>query len=415
MACYINNNLKVGVYLNNKQISETNKITIGLFIDTFFPMIDGVTIVVDNYAKRLTKYANVIVFAPEYPKAQYDDSKFLYKVVRCKSVKMPIIDYSLPMPKIDKKFMHELNNTKLDIVHIHSPFTIGKIGVEYAKKNNVPAIATMHSQYKKDFLRAVKFEPLANLLTKVIIRQYNKCDECWAVNSEIAKIYYEEYKYKKLPKVMGNATDMKLVENMEQAKKLINEKYNISPDEEVFLFVGRINNLKNVFLIANSLKILKEKYNPKFKMLFVGSGQDEDELKSIIDKNNMNQDIIMCGKISDRELLANIYARADLFLFPSLYDASSIVQIEAASQKTPTLFVEGAATTATITENVNGFICKNNENDFAEKINEIITNEKLYKDVSENAYKDIYVNWDSQVKKVFDAYIEIIENQNSKQ
>lgn len=408
MACYINNNLKVGVYLNNKQISETNKITIGLFIDTFFPMIDGVTMVVDNYAKRLTKYANVIVFAPEYPKAQYDDSKFLYKVVRCKSVKMPIIDYSLPMPKIDKKFMHELNNTKLDIVHIHSPFTIGKIGVEYAKKNNVPAIATMHSQYKKDFLRAVKFEPLANLLTKVIIRQYNKCDECWAVNSEIAKIYYEEYKYKKLPKVMWNATDMKLVEKMEQAKKLINEKYNISPDEKVFLFVGRINNLKNVFLIANSLKILKEKYNPKFKMLFVGSGQDEDELKSIIDKNNMNQDIIMCGKISDRELLANIYARADLFLFPSLYDASSIVQIEAASQKTPTLFVEGAATTATITENVNGFISQNNEEDFAEKINEIINNKALYDSVCENVYKDIYINWDSQVSKVFDSYMEII-------
>ncbi len=389
-------------------LSNTNKITIGLFIDTFFPMIDGVTMVVDNYAKRLTKYANVIVFAPEYPKAQYDDSKFLYKVVRCKSVKMPIIDYSLPMPKIDKKFMHELNNTKLDIVHIHSPFTIGKIGVEYAKKNNVPAIATMHSQYKKDFLRAVKFEPLANLLTKVIIRQYNKCDECWAVNSEIAKIYYEEYKYKKLPKVMGNATDMKLVENMEQAKKLINEKYNISPDEKVFLFVGRINNLKNVFLIANSLKILKEKYNPKFKMLFVGSGQDEDELKSIIDKNKMNQDIIMCGKISDRELLANIYARADLFLFPSLYDASSIVQIEAASQKTPTLFVEGAATTATITENVNGFISQNNEEDFAEKINEIINNKALYDSVCENVYKDIYINWDSQVSKVFDSYMEII-------
>lgn len=394
--------------MNNKQISETNKITIGLFIDTFFPMIDGVTMVVDNYAKRLTKYANVIVFAPEYPKAQYDDSKFLYKVVRCKSVKMPIIDYSLPMPKIDKEFMHELNNTKLDIVHIHSPFTIGKIGVEYAKKNNVPAIATMHSQYKKDFLRAVKFEPLANLLTRVIIRQYNKCDECWAVNSEIAKIYYEEYKYKKLPKVMGNATDMKLVENMEQAKKLINEKYNISPDEKVFLFVGRINNLKNVFLIANSLKILKEKYNPKFKMLFVGSGQDEDELKSIIDKNKMNQDIIMCGKISDRELLANIYARADLFLFPSLYDASSIVQIEAASQKTPTLFVEGAATTATITENVNGFISQNNEEDFAEKINEIINNKALYDSVCENVYKDIYINWDSQVSKVFDSYMEII-------
>ena len=38
--------------------------------------------------------------------------------------------------------------------------------------------------------------------------------------------------------------------------------------------------------------------------------------------------------VKDRELLASIYARADVFLFPSLYDGSSIVQIEAALQKT---------------------------------------------------------------------------------
>ena len=384
------------------------KITIGLFIDTFFPMIDGVTVVVDNYAKRLANYANVIVFAPGYKGKEFDDSKFTYKVVRCKSIKMPMNDYSLPAPKFDKKFMTELNNSKLDIVHIHSPFSIGKAGIEYAKKNNVPVIATMHSQYKKDFLRVVKFETFANILTRIIIRQYNRCDECWAVNGEVAKIYYKEYKCKELPKVMNNATDMKPVKDLESSRTLINQKYNISPDEKVFLFVGRINKLKNIYLIANSLKILKEKYNPKFKMLFVGSGQDEDTLKSIIKKNNMEKDIIMCGQIMDRELLASIYARADLFLFPSLYDASSIVQIEAASQKTPTLFVEGAATTATITENINGFICKNDENDFAEKINEIITNKDLYEDVCQNTYRDIYVNWDDKVKIVFDSYMDII-------
>ena len=41
-----------------------DKITIGIFIDTFFPMTDGVIMVVDNYARRLIKYANVIVFTP---------------------------------------------------------------------------------------------------------------------------------------------------------------------------------------------------------------------------------------------------------------------------------------------------------------------------------------------------------------
>ena len=41
------------------------KMTIGLFTDTFYPFADGVIMVVDNYARRLVKYADVTVFAPK--------------------------------------------------------------------------------------------------------------------------------------------------------------------------------------------------------------------------------------------------------------------------------------------------------------------------------------------------------------
>ena len=50
----------------------------------------------------------------------------------------------------------------------------------------------------------------------------------------------------------------------------------------------------------------------------------------------------MLVEISDRELLAKIYYRSDLFLFPSLVNNSSLVQKEAASQYTPTLFIENS-------------------------------------------------------------------------
>ena len=388
------------------------KLTIGLFIDTYYPMVDGVITVVDNYAKNLIKYANVIVFAPEVPGRKFDDSKLPYKVVRCKSIDMPVVDYAMPIPKLDKKFKKELKNTKLDIVHIHSPFMLGKLGINYAKKHNIPVVATMHSQFKQDFLRAVKNKAFANLLTKVVIKQFNRCTECWAVNSEVANIFYNDYKYREMPKVMNNATDMKLVDDMEEARKTINDRYFIDDDEKVFLFVGRINNLKNVFFIADSLKILKEKCDFKFKMLFVGRGQDEDKLRSVIKKNEMEKEIIMCDRVTDRELLAKFYARADLFLFPSLYDASSIVQIEAASQKTPTLFLEGAATADTITSGVNGYICEGDKEIFADKIIEILKDEKSYNKICENAYEQVYVNWESKIKEVYDRYLELIEEKN---
>ena len=92
------------------------KITIGIFIDTFFPMADGVIMVVHNYAKRLIKYANVVVFAPGYSGVEYDDSVFPYKVVRCYSLKTFFWDYSLPIPKLDRKFKKNIINFVVYII-----------------------------------------------------------------------------------------------------------------------------------------------------------------------------------------------------------------------------------------------------------------------------------------------------------
>ena len=389
-----------------------DKLTIGLFVDVFYPMTDGVVMVVDNYARRLSKYCNVIVFCPRYIGKEYDDTTFPYQVVRCRSLKVPLIDYSLPMPKIDPDFQKSLKKYNLDIVHIHSPFTIGEEGIKYAKNNNIPVIGTMHSQYKQDFKRAVKTDLLADTLTKRLIHVYNKCDECWAVNAEVARIFYEDYGYKEMPKVMNNATEMEPVEYIEEAKKLINEKYKLK-DEKVFIFVGRINALKNVFFIVESLKKVKElRPDLKFKMFFIGCGQDEEELTKLIKKYNLDNEVIMCGKITNRKLLADFYARSDLFLFPSLYDASSIVQIEAASQKTPVLFIKGAATASNVTNNVNGFISENDVLSYANSIIKIIDNKELLNEVSNNAYRDLYINWDDRIKEVYERYKTLIKKRN---
>ncbi len=387
-----------------------NKITIGLFNDSFFPMADGVLMVVDNYARRLSKYANVIVFVPRYLGKDFDDSSLPYKVVRCYSLKVPFLDYSLPMPKLDPKFMKELDKYKLDIVHIHSPFTMGMAGLSYAKKHHIPCVATMHTQFKQDIQRFVHNDTLATKLNNNLIRVFNKCDECWAVNEETARIFHEDYGYKTMPRIMDNATEMVPVKDTKKAIDYINHKYKIKRNEKVFLFVGRINLLKNIIFIADSLKAVKEK-NPKlkFKMLYVGSGQDSDKLVEHIKKIGLENDVIMCGRVMDRYELSCYYKRADLFLFPSVYDTSGIVRIEAASQSTPGLFLKDTATASTITENVNGFLSEYTVGAYSDKIIEIMNDKYLYDKVSKNAYIDLYKTWDEQVNEAYKIYLELIK------
>ena len=166
--------------------------------------------------------------------------------------------------------------------------------------------------------------------------------------------------------------------------------------------------------MKNVLKRLKEmNFGFKFKMFFIGSGLDEGILEERIKEKRLEQDVIMCGKITNRQELAYFYQRADLFLFPSVYDASSIVQIEAASQSTPTIFLKDTATASTVTDNINGFLSDYSIDAYAKKIIEVVENKKLYKMVSRNCHRDLYKNWEDIVKEAYSNYLDIIEKKKN--
>ena len=191
------------------------------------------------------------------------------------------------------------------------------------------------------------------------------------------------------------------------------KKRHLNKNDKVCLFVGRINKLKNIFFIADVLQKLKEiKLDFKFKMLFVGCGQDEKEFQKYIDKLRLNKEVIFCGKILNREILAGVYKRADLFLFPSFYDTNSLVQLEASSQELPTLFVKGSGTSAMVSDNINGYIEEFDVLKYAKRIVNIFNDSKLYDKVSKNAYKDLYVNWNDVCKDLYQNYLKIIEKKN---
>ena len=143
-------------------------------------------------------------------------------------------------------------------------------------------------------------------------------------------------------------------------------------------------------------------------MLFAGTGEDEDRLKELIGALNLNDCVIMAGRINSKEMLASLYARAKLFLFPSLYDANSLVQIECASQKTPTLFVTGAKTASLIKKDENGFIAENSPQSYADEILRIEKDCELYNKVSQNAFESLYVTWEEIANTVYKNYLRLL-------
>ena len=378
-------------------MDEKKKLNIALFTDAFYPATDGVITVVNQYARLLNKKANVFVVGPK--RKGYKDEQE-YEVVRCMAVKVPLIGYDYATPKLDSKFINEMKKRDIDIIHIHSPFNIGKMGVAVARQKDIPVVATMHSQFKQDFMRATRSELISSVLLKNVMSTFNGCDEVWAVNENTQKIL-KDYGYKKKSFVMKSGTEMVPVDKQE-AIDTIYKLHNIPKDVPMFLFVGRMIVMKNIMMIADSLKVLKDK-GVDFRMVYAGVGMDLEALKEHVKELGIEDKVSYIG-IMDRKTLAQHYAAAKLVLFPSVYDTDGLVKYEGASQHTPTVLIDGIAATAGVVNDHNGYISEPTVEGFANKIAEVLSDEEKYNQVCETAHKELYRTWEQKVDEAYARY-----------
>lgn len=396
-------------YIDQKieEFNSNGKKTIVYFCDTYYPIIDGVIKVLENYAINLSKYYNVVLVVPKHKNKTITDKKD-YLVIGVASMYFKFVNYDLAFPQVDSYLKTTLKKLKIDIIHSHTPFNMGAYASKLAEKRKVPFIVTMHSQYKQDFLRHTNSEAISNMLLSSLIKVFNSSTEVWTMHKR-ASDTLTSYGYNKNKFFyIQNATEYLPLENPAEAIEYVNNKYNIEKDQTVFLFIGRLVVVKNIMFIADSLKVLKDK-GLKFKMIYIGNGPDEDELKEHIKELGLESDVILTGRIDDRQEIAKIIQRSNLFLFPSIYDTSSIVQIEAAAFDTPGVFIDGSVTANGIVHNHNGFLCKDSVEDFAQTVYDAVTNKELLEEVTKNAHKELYLTWEDVGKKAFERYEYLIE------
>ena len=383
---------------------------IGLFIDHFYPLIDGIVVVVDHYARYLSLYADVTVFAP-YTKKQDQINDLPYRVYYVKHMKMPFLSKAFIFPMNDFFFYQAIKQSKLDLIHIHSFFSIGKMGAQFGHKHKIPVVSTLHVKPSYDIRHQKISEHMTSTDIQKRIHMLNQCDEIWAVNNYVSQLYIEQGLNQE-PVIMPHATDMIYVSDTRMIANL-KKKYTIEPDEKILLYVGRFDERKNLGFLIESLYRLRIK-GFKFKMIFVGTGLYEKEMQRLIKKYGLIDRVIFVSQLVNRNELALHFRVADLFLFPSIDDTSSLVQIEAASQKTPTLFLKNTSTAATIIDQVNGYVSEHDANQYAQTIIHIFQQYKQYLKVKEQCHKDLYLTWTDVSHKVYMRYLKIIQHQEKK-
>ena len=386
-------------------ITEGNALkAIGIFNDSFPPIMDGVSLATKNYAHWLhQKNQAVCVITPKAP--DYSDNE-PYPIYRYTSI--PILmrkPYRFGMPDIDFSYKREINKIQFGLVHAHCPFSSGKEALRIARNQKIPLVATFHSKYRDDFEQSTKNKFIAHQMTNEIIRFFEKADEVWIPQAAVEETI-REYGFKGKVQVVENGNDFATSAPIDPIKKAARKKLNVVDNELMFLFVGQHIWEKNTRLIIESLAGIKEL---PFRMFFVGTGYAKSDLEELTEKVGLQEKVRFVGVITGRDELREYYAAADLFLFPSMYDNAPLVIREAGAMETPSILVSGSTSAENITDNFNGFLIENSIGSMTAKLRELIENPEKLLTVGQNASRTIARSWESVTEEVLDRYTHLIE------
>ncbi len=382
------------------------KLSVGLFIDNYYPIVDGVVSVVDNYSKSLNNIGDkTTVFTPAPKDKNYDDSIHPYNIYRTKSVNIPFLEYPLADCKHTKDLSKEFKNKKYEILHCHSPFMMGHFALKMAHKYHIPLVTTFHSKYYDDFKQALGSAKLARIAVKKIVDFYNECDAVWTLNRACKKTL-RSYGYKGPVTIIPNGTNYKMPKDSNVIKEKVRNKYNIHDNEKIILFVAHLIWQKNIKTVLDTFKILEEK-DSTYRLIMVGGGGHEEEVKKYAKDIGLKK-CEFVGKISDKKELQGMYLNAKLFFFPSIYDNFPIVVNEASAMELPALLIEGSNAAEPIKDGINGFLGPNDAKLLAEKIEYIFANEQLRINCGKLAAKTISQSWTRLIPVIHSEYEEII-------
>ena len=387
-------------------IFSPQQANVGLFCDVFPPVMDGVSVCMENYAYWIQKkVGGVAVVTPNVSGADY--SVHDYKVFDFLSIPVPMRrPYVTGIAEIDPTYLAKVATTRFKILHAHCPFSTGLAAMRIARLQKIPLVATFHSKYRDDFSRVLP-KLAVDMVIDSIVDFYERADLVWVPQESVVEVL-REYGYKGHVEVMDNGSDL-VADYPEKFFVDARQRLGIAPEEFVCLFVGQHIWEKNPRLVIEALARIPD---VPFRMYFVGVGYAAKEMQELVAERGLDNKVTFVGSITDRDKLKDYYAASDLFLFPSLYDNAPLVVREAAALHTPSVMAEGATAATILRNGENGFLVENDPDKLAALLRELIHDPERVHRVGLQASRTIVRSWEDCVDEVIDRYNALLRSRH---
>lgn len=391
---------KVRFVKPKKKVPEKGRLSVALFNDIHYPSVDGVVRTVDAYARELRADGNYsLCVVPRMDESYVDDRG--YEVIRTPSLKLFNFAFYIGLPFIPPGLLDKLRTEGVNVIHAHSPFGIGKMAIKVGKKLKIPVVATFHSKFYDDAYNVTHSKFCANVVKNYVTDFFSQADEVWAC-SESTSATLRSYGFHGAIRIMENGVEPAPADKLDVFAERARKELVIKDGKPVILFVGQLIWQKNLRVILDALKLVKER-SGEYSAVIAGAGYNGQEIREYSEKLGLSDRVSFVGEIDDRELLWGLYRLADLFFFPSVYDNAPLVLREAAQAGTPALLAAGSNAAEPVRDGDNGYIAEPDAGSMAEKLLFILSDPQR-EEIGRRAQETIPITWDEIVSRADRAY-----------
>lgn len=364
-------------------------LTIGIFTETYKPLVGGTEKSIEARKKILTARGHkVYVITPTVGTYQDNDAT----IIRLPSQAIPgdfqhghmvnMLHYTDL-----KKIFHQVKECALDIISVDTCSPTGHLGLLWAKKLHIPAVYFYHT-----FLASLlSHDSLIDAAKNKLLLHYtnqlfsNKVDHVIVPTASIKKYLTSHYSINTPISVAPTGSDLSVFNAAKNKalKATMRAKLGIAAHEKVLIYVGRIEYEKNIEFLVDAAALLKKKYLHPFKLLIVGDGSTRKKLEKSA-RQKLGDSVLFTGEIQFTEV-PKYYAAADIFVFSSRGETQGIVLTEAMAAGLPVVAVKAMGVKDVVLNGSSGYLTKNILDDFVAKLLLLLKDPLLYNTMSRAA------------------------------
>jgi glycogen synthase len=286
---------------------------------------------------------------------------------------------------------------EFDVIHAHDWLTF-RAALRAKETSGKPLIVHVHS-IEKDRAGGAQGNPLVREIeaTGMLI-----ADRVIAVSERTRQMIASEYAIplEKID-VVHNSIDRSSVEALDPENAYTYLETMRRHGWRVVVNVGRLTIQKGLsHLLTSAAEVIKR--SPKTFFLFVGSGEQRDELIAQAAGLGIADKVLFTG-FQRGKRWRDAYAVADLFVLPSVSEPFGLTPLEAIGYGTPVLISRQSGVSEVLNNSLKVDYWDTNE--MANKIYSVVANDSLRDSLQTNAYQEYEtLSWDCSIDKLLDIY-----------